>query len=85
MSTDWTRDVDSVISIKEARRIFSLSRISIMMAILSGRVEARKLDDESEFARAGYWIISQESAWKLWGDSIESRLRNKKGKNHAHK
>lgn len=64
----FVNQINSVLSIKEVMRTFNIRESStVYMAINSGTVIARKLDDPEGTNKHGYWIISKESAYRKWG------------------
>lgn len=57
-----------VMSVSEVMEEFHLlARPSIILACITGRVAARKVDG-AEFSKAGMWLIARASAEAVWGN-----------------
>jgi hypothetical protein len=60
--------VNRVITVKECMSLFNIhQKKTVIMAILTGRLEARKADSEIGQA-GGTYLISYSSAFHIWGD-----------------
>jgi hypothetical protein len=60
--------VNQVITVKECMALFHIhQKKTVIMAILTGRLEARKADSDIGQA-GGTYLIDYSSAFKVWGD-----------------
>jgi len=63
----FSADLSRVITLKECCELFGKTRMTVLMAIYSDRLAARKADTPVG-DRGGAYLISYLSAKTLWGD-----------------
>lgn len=66
-------DLSRVITLKECCELFGKSRMTVLMAIYSDRLVARKADTPIG-ERGGIYLISYLSARAMWGDNHDNSI-----------